>query len=323
METHEERKVSVVICAYTNKRLKDIHRAVESVLTQTVKAHEVVIAVDHNEELFHTLREELPPTVKVVLSKGAPGLSETRNTGIRATTAEIIAFIDDDAIAEKNWVENILPHFEQPKVVAVGGQAVPLWPKGKPPFWFPEEFDFIIGCTAHKKLILQSDGEVRNVTGSNMAFKKEIFEKVGFWETKLGRCELGRARFNPTGGEEAEICLRIKTNLPDSAIIFAPGSIVHHKVISERATLRYVFNFCFREGITRVMLDKLASQYQSKPLAAENLFLRRLLFKSFPKRLKHFYNLSNLAQVIVMTTNLSLMGTGYFVGKWRYRRGCE
>ncbi|GAJ08666.1 unnamed protein product, partial [marine sediment metagenome] len=44
-------KVSVVICAYTTERLQDIHEAVDSVRAQTLKPHEVILALDHNEEL--------------------------------------------------------------------------------------------------------------------------------------------------------------------------------------------------------------------------------------------------------------------------------
>jgi len=316
--TNNDENVSVIICVYTMERLEDIHEAVDSVLAQTLKPHEVIVAVDHNEELLDRLKSELPPGVKLVLSNGAPGLSDTRNAGISSSTGEIVAFIDDDAMAIETWLENLIPPFEDSKVMAVGGQAIPLWSKGKPPFWFPEEFDFIIGCTAHKKLILQENSEVRNVTGSNMAFRKEIFQKVGFWETKLGRCELGRVRFNPTGGEEAELCLRIKTAIPDGVILFRPESVVHHKVIPERATLKYVFNFCFREGITRAMMRKLVSRYVQNPLAAENLFLRRLLSTSLLQRLRNFYKPSSLAQVAMIMANLFLMGTGYLLGRWRY-----
>ena len=145
--------------------------------------------------------------------------------------------------------------------------------------------------------------------------------KAGFWETKLGRTELGRVRFNPSGGEEAELCLRIKTTIPDGVILFKPESVVQHKVIPGRATLKYVFNFCFREGITRVMMRKIVSRYGHNPLAAENTFLRRLLTTSIFQRLRTFYKPSSLAQVAVIMTNLFFMGTGYLIGRWGYGSG--
>jgi glycosyltransferase involved in cell wall biosynthesis len=313
--------VSVVICCYTTERLKDLHEAVASVLAQTLKPHEVIVAVDNNQDLFHRLVSELPPPVRVVANTGTPGLSETRNVGIRASTGAIVAFLDDDATAESDWLEKLVPPFEDHRVAAVGGQAVPVWPGATPPFWFPDEFDFVIGCTAHKELMLQAGGEIRNVTGSNMAFPREAFDKVGSWETMLGRCELGRTAFNPTGGEEAEICLRIRSMMPDAVILFRPESVVHHKVSPGRATLRYMFSFCYREGLTRAVMRQVVSRYGRNPLAAESLFLRRLVLSSLPRRLLRFYSPSSLAQAAVISLNIALMGTGYAVGRWKYRSG--
>jgi cellulose synthase/poly-beta-1,6-N-acetylglucosamine synthase-like glycosyltransferase len=312
-------KVSVIICAYTMGRFDDVKEAVDSVLYQTLKPYEVIIAVDHNKELYIKLRHELPSEVKMVLNTGTQGFSATKNVAIRAVNGDIIVFLDDDAVAEETWLENIIPPFEDSKVMAVGGQTIALWAKGKPPFWFPEEFDFIVGCTVHKKLILQENGEVRNFGGGNSAIRKEVFKEVGFWETRLGRSELGRVRFNPAGGEEAELCLRMKTTIPDGLILFRPESVVYHKVSRDRATFKYVFSFCFREGITRAMIRKFVSQYRQKPLAAEYLFLRRLLSTSLPQKLRNFYKSANLAQVAVIIANLSLIGTGYLLGRWRYR----
>ncbi|MCP3684264.1 MAG: glycosyltransferase family 2 protein [bacterium] len=313
--------ISVIICGYTMDRLKDIHEAVDSALAQTLKPYEIVVAIDQNKELLERLKKELPSEIKLVLSDEAPGLSETRNKAIEASTGEIIAFLDDDAFAEKNWLENLTPPFSDDRVMAVGGESVPVWPEDKPPFWFPLDFDFIIGCTNHKKLILQASGEIRNVTGSNMAFRREVFQKVGLWETKLGRCEMGRVRFNPSGGEEAELCLRIKNLIPTAMIVFKSEAIVNHKVSPERTTLNYVFNYSFREGVTRAMINKIVSRYGHQPLAAENLFLRQLLFVSIPKRLLRFYKVAPIAQIGVLSTNLFLMGTGYLLGKWQYRKG--
>jgi cellulose synthase/poly-beta-1,6-N-acetylglucosamine synthase-like glycosyltransferase len=314
-------KISVVICCYTLDRLGDVKEAISSVISQTLKPHEVIVAVDHNRELFHTLKAELPKSaVKLVLSEGTPGLSETRNTAINVSRGEIIAFLDDDAVAEVNWLENLVLAFEDPKVLAVGGEAVPVWRKGKPPFWFPLDFDFVIGCTNHKRLILQNGGEIRNVTGSNMAFRREVFERIGYWEIKLGRCETGGVRFNPSGGEEAELCLRIKNNIPDGLILFNPKSIVYHKVSANRATLKYVFNYSFREGITRALIKKIVSKHGKQPLAAEGRYLRQLLLKSIPKRILRFYKIAPIAQACVLSIDIFLIGAGYLMGKWQYRK---
>jgi len=309
-------KTSVVIATYSSERLQDIREAVHSVLAQTLKAHEIIVGVDNNEGLFRRLRTEFPDQVSLVLNSGIRGCSQTRNTAISTSTGEVVASIDDDAVAEESWLENLLQPFEDPKVMAVGGRAVPTWPKNKPPFWFPEEFDFIIGCTGHKKLVIQPDGQIRNVTGSNMAFRREVFEKAGLLSTGFGRTgELGMSRLSAVGGEEAELCMRIRSKIPGSKIMCKPEAVVHHKVTPRRATLKYQFDFCLREGNTRAMLRRTAAQQHLGSMTAENVFLRRLLFRSIPHKLLHFYRPSNLARVGVITVNLFLMGTGYSLGR--------
>lgn len=312
--------VSVVICAYTEERLDDTRQAVESVLAQTVQPHQVILAVDHNEALYQHLKSMLGSRVTLLLSTGLPGLSETRNVAVGASTGDAVAFLDDDAVAGKDWLANLAAAFEDPRVVAVGGEAVPAWPGGSAPLWFPAEFDFVVGCTGHKSLVMQADGAIRNVTGSNMAFRSEVFRKAGLWETNLGRCELKRKRFNPTGGEEAEMCLRIKKHFPDGRIIFRPDAVVRHKVAPGRAKLGYMLDFCLREGHTRALMKRVVSKYDSRPLAAESVFLRRLIFRSIGGRLIRFYRPSSLPQTAAIVANLSLMATGYVFGGWIYGR---
>ncbi len=312
-------KVSVIICGYTLDRHKDIHEAVGSSLNQTLKPHEVIVAVDHTKELYQRLKDGLPSEVKVVLNEGPPGFSETKNVGIHNSTGDIISFLDDDAIAAPNWLENIVAPLLDSTVVAVGGQVIPLWPRKDPPSWFPEEFDFMIGGTAHKKLVIQANGEIRNVNGGNNAFRRRVFDEVGLWNSSLGRCNSSKVKFNPSGGEEAEFCLRIKRYMPHTKVLFKAEAIVYHKVGSSRATMSYIFKYAFREGITRALLQKIVSQHIDKPLAAENRFLFQLLFKSIPSRMCRFYRISSLTQVIIILTNLMLIATGYLVGQWQYR----
>jgi glycosyltransferase involved in cell wall biosynthesis len=313
--------ISVIICTYTEKRLKDIHAAVESILAQTLKPLEVIVAVDHNDELCRTLKASLPTGVIVVMSEEPRGSSGTRNCGVKAASGDYLVCADDDVVAEPDWLENLMAPLSDERVAAVGGRAIPLWPDGKAPAWFPEEFDFVLGCTDHKKLVIKPNGEIRNITSCNAALRKEVFQKVGYWESRLGRCETWSKTFDPIGGEEAEFCLRLKSLLPDRMIVYRPEALVHHRVTPERAKPKYMFNFLLREGVTRARIRGIVSQYGHQPLAAEGTFLRQILFRSIPRRLKTFYKRGSLSQIAVIAINLGLMGTGYIMGRWKYRGG--
>jgi glycosyltransferase involved in cell wall biosynthesis len=308
--------VSVIICCYSEERLQDIREAVTSLWRQTRPPEEIVLAVDNNRDLYERLQSELSSKgTLVVLNAGLKGTSATRNVGVAAARGDLVAFLDDDATAEESWLGCLVQPLGNPMTVAVGGRALPLWPREAPPLWFPEEFDFVIGCTAHKKLILEKDNQVRSVTGSNMCFRREVFESVGGWNTKLG----GIAGQTHDGGEEAELCLRIKRQMPTSLIVHDDSAVVRHKVVPQRATLKYMFTRCFREGLTRAKVRALCSSISENALAAENAFLRRLLFTSIAGRLRRAYSPAALAQTGVIVVNVLLMGVGYVIGRCVYR----
>lgn len=111
--------------------------------------------------------------------------------------------------------------------------------------------------------------------------------------------------------------------MPGGTIFYRPEAVVYHKVDFQRATLKYVFNFSFREGITRAIVMKLTSQLGHNPLSVENLFLRRLLSTSLLQKLKCFYKLANFAQIGVIIVNVILIGIGYFLGSWKYGSGSK
>src|SRR5512133_1867164 len=95
--------ISVVIRTYTEARWDSLLAAVESAEQQTRPPDEIVLVVDHNQNLYERLREALPAAV-VVPNRGAAGSSGAWNAGVQAATGEILAFIDDDAVAAPNWL---------------------------------------------------------------------------------------------------------------------------------------------------------------------------------------------------------------------------
>ncbi len=307
--------ISIVICVYTTERLKDIHEAVNSVFSQTLKPHEVILAVDHNEKLLDILKTELPSQVKLVLNSGAPGLSETRNTGVRASTGEIVAFMDDDAVADIRWLEKLAERFRDPLVVAVGGKAVPRWLDGERPKWFPEELDWIVGCT-YKGLPVRANA-VRNVLGCNMAFRKAVLEQaVGF------RGEVGRVGKFKGVGEEADICLKIKHLIPQALIHYEPEAVVFHKVPSWRVSLRYLAQRSYNEGFYKSIVKKLSSSSASETLSTENTYLRYLLFTAIREKLRNFYRRGAIRQIGAILISVASTGLGYLLGEinWRQTR---
>ncbi|RIV14154.1 glycosyltransferase family 2 protein, partial [Klebsiella pneumoniae] len=91
---------SVVICAYTLARWSELCTAVRAVLDQSVAADELILVVDHNQQLAERARAEFLPlseTVNVVENSHPRGLSGARNTSLDLATGDIVVFLDDDA----------------------------------------------------------------------------------------------------------------------------------------------------------------------------------------------------------------------------------
>src|SRR5438046_1970343 len=118
--------VSVVICAYDDDRWPLLAAAVGSVRRQTRPAVEIIVAVDHNPGLAAGAGERLTDVV-VVENHGDRGLAETRNGGVAAASGAVVAFLDDDAVADREWLERLVEPYADPRVLGVGGSIAPDW----------------------------------------------------------------------------------------------------------------------------------------------------------------------------------------------------
>ena len=89
--------VSVVICAYTLDRQRDLVAAIESVLNQEVAVRELIVVIDYNDELLAWVKNRYPRLI-VVPNSGTQGLSGARNTGTAYCSGSVVAFLDDDDV---------------------------------------------------------------------------------------------------------------------------------------------------------------------------------------------------------------------------------
>ena len=90
--------ISVVICSYADWRWTDFLEACASVRVQLTSGDELVVVIDHNDDLATRARAELP-WAQVAANEGKSGLSGARNTGVRLSRGDVVAFLDDDAAA--------------------------------------------------------------------------------------------------------------------------------------------------------------------------------------------------------------------------------
>lgn len=258
--------VSVIICAYSDDRREQLHRAIASVLAQRINPMEVIVVIDHNMPLWVRFVTAYPE-LKVVVNEGPRGLSAARNSGIRHARGDVLAFLDDDAVAAPDWLERMLPHYDDAAVIGVGGKVSPLWQVDRPR-WFPEEFQWVVGCSYRGQP--EKVEPVRNPIGCNMSFRRHVFDLTGGFREGIGRTTADAA-----GGEETEFCIRAQQAIPRAKILYDPAMSVQHQVTAERAGWQYFRKRCLAEGRSKTLVVNAVGSQDG--LASESRYVMRVL----------------------------------------------
>jgi GT2 family glycosyltransferase len=296
--------VSVVICTYSDERWHDLGAALASLQRQTVPPEEVIVIVDHNQELLQRVRL-MYPWVAAAENTGARGLSEARNRGIELARSRVVAFLDDDAIAGDRWIEALLVPYADGDVVAVGGTITPEWSGSGRPSWFPSEFDWVVGCSYRGQP--ETTSEVRNLIGCNMSFLRSVLVQLGGF-----RSEIGRVGLAPTGCEETELCVRARAF---GKIVYHPAAQVAHRVHPGRQSFRYLVSRCLGEGRSKAAVAELVGT--DSALSTERAYTLHTLPAGVARNILAALHGdgSGIARAAVICTGLICTATGYGLGR--------
>jgi cellulose synthase/poly-beta-1,6-N-acetylglucosamine synthase-like glycosyltransferase len=250
---------SVVVSTYDQKRWEDLSACVESLGRQSRAPLEVIVVVDHNDSLLERVGASFP-AVRPIANLRARGLAGARNAGIAAANGEIVAFVDDDARAEPDWLENLEQVFADSGVVGAGGALLPLW-QGPEARWIPREFYWVLGCSYTG--LPERAGPVRNPIGANMAVRAEVLAEIGGFReggTDDAPRELRARGVVRAGGnvpDDTDLAIRVSQHRPGAVWIYQPDAKVLHTVTPERATLSYLIRRSFEEGVGKASLSSL------------------------------------------------------------------
>ncbi len=309
--------VSVVICTYTESRWPLLVRAVRSAYHQCLEPAQILVVIDHCPPLLRRARQELVAAadvsdqarLSIIPNAGQRGLSDARNTGVRAARRPIVAFLDDDAAAEPGWLLRLCQHYQDPAVVGVGGRVVPEFEAGRPR-WFPPEFDWVIGCTYRG---MPGDLEpIRNLIGANMSFRRDALVDTGGFSVNLGR--IGT---KPLGCEETDLCIRLTAGDPTNLLLYDPRAVVHHRVPAARLTWRYFRARCYSEGLSKAEVRARAGS--ARVLSSERVYLLATVPTGIGLGLAGVLRgrLAGTARAAALVAGAGLTAWGYLVGRLR------
>ena len=171
------------------------------------------------------------------------GLDYARNRAIAEARGEMLVFADDDILMQPDWLAQLAaPLLGDPsrRIGAVGGEVIPIFPDGLPP-WVAEW---------HAPLAFRADaGPLQakySPMGANLAFPKWVFEQLGVFHTALDR-----AAGNYFSGGDSEMIRRVRA--AGLEVWFAPAAMVQHQMPASRTTFRYAARHAFDSARSRVI----------------------------------------------------------------------
>jgi len=300
--------VSVVVCAYTEKRWMLTRAALDSALHQSPRPQQVLLVVDHNADLAARARRELTG-VTVLESDGTPGLSGARNTGLKAATQPVTVFLDDDAEARPGWLESLVQPYSSPDVVATGGSVHPRWP-GRRLRWLPPEFDWVVGCSYRG--LPETVSVVRNPIGASMSLRTNLALEAGGFDDAVGRVGT-----SPRGCEETELAIRLTASRPGSVIFYVPAAAVDHHVSADRLRFGYFVSRCWHEGLSKADVVRMVGS--SAGLERERRHTAVVIPAALMRELRSLAGGDAGAgmRMAATITGLSTVEAGYFTGRAR------
>ena len=304
-------EVSVVICTYAEEMYEHFQDAVASIAAQTYDEIEIILVVDGNETLYDRVEADYGGKDEITThcNEENLGLSGSRNRAMEFVSGDVVALIDDDAVADERWIEELVSVYESTDAIAAGGKIVPLWVAGKPRF-LPEEFYWLVGGT-HRGFAEPGE-EVRNTNGSNISFRTHVLEELGGFEPAVGR-----QGENNLQAHETELCARMRETY-GRGVVYNPEAVVGHKVFEYRTDERWLLDRAFWQGYSKRAMETIVAEDATEE---ESAFLKQLLFRFVPARVHTLAaspTLTKASQLVALGILTATVGAGYLYGllKW-------
>jgi glucosyl-dolichyl phosphate glucuronosyltransferase len=241
-------RITAVIC--THNRADYLEKALASLRDQSLAAEEFEVLVvdnssnDRTAEVTHDMLR-VTPNLRY-LKEERLGLSWARNAGLEACRSPYLAYLDDDARADRDWLKNLLRVFETAAPACVGGRVWLDWGTA-PPGWLPPRYfslyTFVDYGSEDRPL-----GEREYVVGANIAFRCDALRALGGFDPNLGR-KGGQL----LSGEESAIVNKLREQgLP---VHYAGSAAVWHAVPPDRRKRRWLWSRMFWDGASQPLID--------------------------------------------------------------------
>jgi glucosyl-dolichyl phosphate glucuronosyltransferase len=243
--------VTVILCTYNRWQL--LAQTLENITALTLPSFISweVLVVDNNSndrtcEVVERFRRDFPGRFRYLFEPRA-GKSHALNSGVRSSQGEVLAFIDDDVMVDPTWLHNlILRLLTTAEWSGSGGPVVLRWSQ-PPPKWLAQDRPYALaplaGFCPHDQQTQLSEPPF----GTNMAFRRSMFDKYGLFRTDLGPSPCGDI---PRPNEDTEFGRRLIKG--GERLRYEPSAVVYHPVSKDRLDKRYFQKWWYDKGRAEV-----------------------------------------------------------------------
>jgi GT2 family glycosyltransferase len=308
-------EMSAVIATY--KRAALLQGTLEALAVQKVPDSvnwEIVVVDNHSLDETAAVVTAFSKTTTIPVGyvlEPRQGLSHARNRGIKEARGSIIAFIDDDVLPASDWIAQVGAAIDRWNAHGIGGRILPRW-EAPPPPWLTERqhlMDRLAIMEVGESCVLSLPLKGRpQVWGANMAFRREVFEKVGGFDP--GRGIVGTKLFR---GEEVELVHRALEH--GLRIVYDPAVTVMHRIGQGRLRKGYFRKMEFDAAQGEINAKSLA---KGRAIFGVPLWLYPMVFTAFWK----WIALLLFGRPGAFDQQLEwLRGMGRLSGYWKVSRG--
>lgn len=239
--------LTAIICTYN--RAKYIGNLLESVAANDLAKDEYeILLVDNNcTDNTRAICEAFAATHRDVrfryVTEPEQGLSAARNKGIKEAKGEVIVYIDDDALVDTWYLRTYAEWFAMhPETMACGGPIEPLYETEEPSWMTPYTKALLTAWMNYGDKVREYP-KGRYPGGGNAAYRKEVFDKVGLFNTALGR-----KGGNLMGSEEKDIF--DKMHALGMQVLYLPTPVLHHIIPQTKLEPDYFNRLTTQIGIS-------------------------------------------------------------------------
>ncbi len=239
--------LTAIICTYN--RAKYIGNLLESVAANDLAKDEYeILLVDNNcTDNTRAICEAFAATHRDVrfryVTEPEQGLSAARNKGIKEAKGEVIVYIDDDALVDTWYLRTYAEWFAMhPETMACGGPIEPLYETEEPSWMTPYTKALLTAWMNYGDKVREYP-KGRYPGGGNAAYRKEVFDKVGLFNTALGR-----KGGNLMGSEEKDIFDKMQAL--GMQVLYLPTPVLHHIIPQTKLEPDYFNRLTTQIGIS-------------------------------------------------------------------------